>query len=169
MNAIVILGTGLIPLITGFLWYNNAFGFGKAWMAENGFTQEELQKNFNPLKVFGLAYVFGVLIAVSMMPMTIHQMGLSSMLQGVESIKDQSTEVGKAFSFLMDNYGHNFRTFKHGAFHGILYSIFLVLPILGINSLFERRTFKYIMIHTGYWMLTLALMGGVICQFFELK
>jgi len=31
--------------------------------------------------------------------------------------------------------------------------------------MFERRGFKYIAIHGGYWMLTLGLMGGIICQF----
>lgn len=169
MNIVVIFATGLIPLITGFLYYNNAFGFGKIWMAENGFTEEELQRDFKPLKVFGLAYVFGVLIATSLMPMTIHQMGLSSMLMGVEGVKDQTTEVGKAFAYLMENFGQNFRTFKHGALHGVIFSIFLALPMIGINALFERKSFRYIFLHTGYWIVTLALMGGVICQFIELK
>jgi hypothetical protein len=167
-NITLLLATGLVPLIVGFLYYNNAFGLGKIWMAENGFTEEDLQRDFKPLKVFGLSYVFGVLIAVSMMPMTIHQMGLTSMLMDVEGIKDQSTEVGKTFSFLMENYGQNFRTFKHGAFHGIIYSIFLVLPILGINALFERRSFRYIFLHTGFWLITLAIMGGLICQFYSI-
>jgi hypothetical protein len=169
MNPIVILGTGLVPLIVGFLWYNNSFGFGKAWMAEIGTNEEELQRNFSPLKVFGLAYVFGVFLATALMPMTIHQMGLTSMVMDVEGLKDTNSEVSKAFAYLMENYGQNFRTFKHGAFHGIIYSIFLVLPIIGINALFERRSWKYIFIHLGFWVITLALMGGLICQFLDLS
>jgi hypothetical protein len=43
-----------------------------------------------------------------------------------------------------------------------------VLPLIGINSLFERKSFKYIFIHTGYWIISLALMGGVLCQFLPL-
>ena len=65
----------------------------------------------------------------------------------------------------MDTYGGNFRTFKHGAFHGTLYSVFLVLPLIGINALFERKSWSYVWIHVGYWALTLALMGGVISAF----
>jgi hypothetical protein len=65
----------------------------------------------------------------------------------------------------LDKYGNNFRTFKHGAFHGILSALFFATPVLGINALFERKSFKYIFVHAGYWMLTLALMGGVICAY----
>ena len=81
MNFITLLLAGFIPLLTGFLWYNDAFGFGKIWMKENGFTDEFLKKDFNPLKVFGISYVFGVMLAFAMMPMVIHQMGLFSMSQ----------------------------------------------------------------------------------------
>jgi lysylphosphatidylglycerol synthetase-like protein (DUF2156 family) len=63
----------------------------------------------------------------------------------------------------------DFRTFKHGAFHGIIATIGLVLPIIGINALFERRGFKYIALHVGYWLVCLILMGGFICQFADLN
>ncbi|MFM2268881.1 MAG: hypothetical protein RL757_2322 [Bacteroidota bacterium] len=164
MNVITILLAGLIPLVVGFLWYNDAFGFGKSWMKENGFTDEFLKKDFNPLKVFGLCYVFGVMLAFAMMPMVNHQMGLFSMLQDTPDHQNTATEVGKAYAFLMDNYGSAFRTFKHGAFHGIIYGVFLALPFLGINGLFERKSWRYIFIHFGYWVITLALVGGVMCQ-----
>ncbi|MEM1124806.1 MAG: DUF1761 domain-containing protein, partial [Bacteroidota bacterium] len=32
-----------------------------------------------------------------------------------------------------------------------------------MNALFERRGWKYIWIHTGYWFITLALIGGLLC------
>jgi hypothetical protein len=31
--------------------------------------------------------------------------------------------------------------------------------------LFERRSWKYIFINAGYWILTLTLMGGIICAY----
>ena len=54
----------------GGLWYGPLFG--KAWMAEHGFTQEQLQQGFNPAKTYGLtallaaasSYVFGVFLAL---------------------------------------------------------------------------------------------------------
>lgn len=65
----------------------------------------------------------------------------------------------------MDKYGNNFRTFKHGAFHGTIGGFFFATPVLCINALFERKSFIYIAINAGYWIITLALMGGVICAF----
>ncbi|MFZ4543107.1 MAG: DUF1761 domain-containing protein [Saprospiraceae bacterium] len=165
MNFIIVFAAGLIPLLTGFLYYNNAFGFGKAWMAEIGLTEEDLMRDFNPLKLFGPAYILGVMIAFALMPIVIHQFGFFSMLNDVEGVNDVNTEVGKMYAFLMENYGQNFRTFKHGALHGTISAIFYVFPILAINALFERRSWKYIFIHLGFWVLTLALMGGVVCQF----
>ena len=35
----------------------------------------------------------------------------------------------------------------------------------GTNALFERKGFRYIAVNAGYWILTLMIMGGIICQF----
>jgi hypothetical protein len=43
--------------------------------------------------------------------------------------------------------------------------LFFALPVLGTNALFQHKGFKYIVINVGYWIITLALMGAVICQF----
>ena len=168
MNYLVIFGAGAIPLIVGTLWYSNKFGFGHAWLKQSGLTVEDTERNFNPLKIFGLTYLFGCMIAGALLQMTIHQTGLTSMLMGVSGVEDKTTEVGKAVDFLMTNYGQNFRTFKHGALHGTIYAVFLVLPVIGITALFERRSFKYIFLHFGFFAITLALMGGVVCQFMKL-
>ena len=69
----------------------------------------------------------------------------------------------------MDKYGNNFRSFGHGAIHGIIASVFFVLPVVAINALFERRSWKYIMLHWGFWAVSLLIMGGLICQFTQLK
>jgi hypothetical protein len=63
----------------------------------------------------------------------------------------------------MAKYGNEFRTFKHGAFHGLMYGLFFVLPVIGTNGLFERKSWKYIFINVGYWTVSLMLMGGIIC------
>ena len=59
--------------------------------------------------------------------------------------------------------GTEFQTFKHGAFHGALLGILLALPILGTNALFERKSLSYILINAGYWIATMAVMGGILC------
>ena len=68
-----------------------------------------------------------------------------------------------SYQAFMDDYGSSFRTFKHGALHGLLAGLFLVLPIVGTNGLFERKSWKYILINTGYWTVALIIMGAIIC------
>jgi len=39
----------------------------------------------------------------------------------------------------------------------------VALPIIGTNALFERKSAKYIFINAGYWIVTLGVMGAIIC------
>lgn len=152
----------LIPLIVGFLWYNQKT-FGNAWMRAIGADENKLKENFNAPLVFGLTYIFSFFIAFALAPIVIHQFGFFGMLQRVLMINDTS-----AITFFKEGfatYGNEFRTFKHGMLHGSMVGVFIALPIIGINALFERRGLKYIAINAGYWILCLCLMGGIICQF----
>ena len=42
--------------------------------------------------------------------------------------------------------------------------MFVVLPVLSIIAMFEKKSVKYVAINAGYWVVTLAIMGGIICQ-----
>lgn len=154
----------LVPLIVGFVWYHPKV-FGTTWMNINGFDEAKMKEGFNMPLVFGLTLVFGYLISFVLSGIVIHQMGFFSMLQ--MNFKDAA--VQDFFNQGNVAYGNDFRTFKHGALHGTITGFFLALPIIAINALFERRGFKYIAIHTGYWVLTLLLMGGILCQFVDLR
>lgn len=154
----------LVPLIVGFVWYHPKV-FGTTWMNINGFNEAKMKEGFNMPLVFGLTLVFGYLISFVLSGIVIHQMGFFSMLQN--HFKEDATL--KLFNDTLVAYGGDFRTFKHGALHGTITGVFLALPIIAINALFERRGFKYIAIHTGYWVLTLLLMGGILCQFVDLR
>jgi hypothetical protein len=157
---IATLLSALIPLVIGFIWYNPKV-FGTAWMKECGYTEEYLKENFNPIKIFGLCLLFSVLIAFMFQIVVIHQSAFSSLLADPSRL---TPELKQTLEAAAEGSKGLYRSFGHGAFHAILFCIFIVLPIIGINGLFERRSAKYIFIHLGYWMLTLALMGGVICQ-----
>jgi hypothetical protein len=65
---------------------------------------------------------------------------------------------------IMAKYGDAYRSFGHGALHGGIAGFFLALPVLAVNALFERKSFKYIGINAGYWMVSFMLTGGVVCQ-----
>lgn len=166
LNFVYAAVAALIPLLVGAIWYNPKIGFGNAWMKAAEMTEDKM-KGANMFLIFGLTYVLSLFVAIVLMPMTIHQMGVFSTLLDEPGFKemDPNADIVKYFNDFMANYGDRFRTFKHGAFHGTLAGIMFALPILGINAMFERKGFKYIAINVGYWVVSLALMGGVVCQF----
>lgn len=160
INFLIILATAIIPLLIGSIWYNPKV-LGNAWMLSAGLTEEKL-KDANMLKIFGFTLLFSVFIAFSLMPIVIHQAAVMSAFGGFDVL---GSDLESLYNEVMTAVGEDFRTFGHGALHGGMTGFLLAMPILGINALFERKGFKYIAIHTGYWMITLALMGGIICQF----
>ena len=163
-NFLVVIATGLIPLFVGFIWYNKNV-MGKVWMAESGFNPDTAKKP-NMLAVFGISLLFSTLLAMSLMPTVIHQMGLYSMLANNETaLQDPNSELSKTVAALMTQYGTEFRTFKHGALHGSLTALFFVLPVIGTSALYEQKSAKYVAVHVGYWAICLTLMGGIICAF----
>jgi hypothetical protein len=64
MPTVSLLAT-LVGTLAGFalgaLWYGPLFG--KAWLAENGFTAEHIEKDFNPLQTYGATFVLGLIAA----------------------------------------------------------------------------------------------------------
>ena len=155
INFYAILAAALSSFVVGFIWYNPKV-FGKVWMEAAGMTDEQI-KGGNMLKIFGVALIFAFLLATALPGIVIHQMGVYSLIGGDPSVALPSYEA------LMADYGDAFRTFKHGALHGVLTGVFIALPIIGTNALFERKNAKYILINSGYWIVTLGVMGAIIC------
>jgi hypothetical protein len=154
INFLAVLVAAVSALFVGFIWYNPKV-FGTAWMQAADMTEDKI-KSASMAKIFILAFIFAILLSMSIMPMVIHQMGAYSLAQG---------ELGvlPSYDAFMADYSNEFRTFKHGAFHGVLAGVFVALPILGTNALFERKSAKYIFINSGYWIVTLGVMGAIIC------
>lgn len=158
MNLPIILAAALIPLVMGFIWYNPNV-LGKAWMAAAGLDEEKVKGANMPL-IFGLSYVFAIMIGVVLNGITIHQAGVDSLFAHLQGAEDQAYLAN-----FKATYGHVHRSFGHGAVHGAFAGVFFAMPILTTNALFERKGFKYIAINAGYWIVSAVLMGGVICQF----
>jgi hypothetical protein len=155
LNPVALLIAAISALVVGFIWYNPKV-FGTVWMKESGMTEEKI-KGGNMAKILIMAFIFAFLLAMTMMQMTIHQTGALSLVGG-----DASKALPSYAAFMAD-YGDAFRTYKHGALHGVLAGFFVALPIIGTNALFERKSAKYIFINAGYWIVTLGIMGAIIC------
>ena len=156
INPIAIPVAAVAALFIGALWYNPKFGFGIAWMRASGMTEERM-KSGNIAIIFGLALLFAAMLSVLLMNFTNHQWGAFGMVGGDPTVAKPS------FDAFMADYGNAFRTFKHGALHGTMFGVLGALPIIGTIALFERKSAKYIFINAGYWIVTSAVMGSIIC------
>lgn len=155
------LVAALATMVIGFIWYNPKV-LGGAWMKAIGKTEEQMREGGNNFAVLMLlTLIFSFLAALSLNSIVIHQYGIFSLLADIPN-----SAGGKQTLMLNDqvvDFTHKFRTFKHGAFHGTLTGIFLALPIIGMSAVYEKRGAKYIFISAGYWIVSLAVMGGIIC------
>lgn len=162
-NFLIILAAALIPMIIGAIWYNPKV-LGKAWMQAAGLTEEKL-KNANMVIILTVSFIFMFFLAFVMQMLVIHQIHTMAVLYNQPDSGDPNSTSMQLMKQFMELYGNSYRTFKHGAFHGTFSGIMIALPIIGTNALFERKGFKYIAINAGYWIISMALMGGVICAF----
>jgi len=156
-NFYAVIVATLSSLVVGFIWYNPKV-FGTIWMKEIGMTEEQAQKG-NMLKIFGLTFVYSFMLAFMMSALVIHQFGALGMIGGPDMIETAKPSYA---AFLAD-YGTAFRTYKHGALHGFFAGLFIALPIIAINGLFEQKSWKYIAISAGYWTILMTVIGAIIC------
>jgi len=122
----------------GFIWYN-PLTFGSVWMQAIGMTEEKAKQGNMPL-IFGISFVVALLVAFYLY-LNVNIGGAPGMEHGTP----------------------DYQTFKHGAFHGLLLGILVALPVIFTNALYEQRNFKYMFINAGYWIVSMALMGGIVC------
>ncbi len=162
INFYIFFGTALIPLIVGSIWYNPKV-FGTAWMKSAGLTEEQASSG-NMALIFGLVYIFSIFLSAFFVTWSIHQMSVGGLFATQPGFVDGTDTAMIAFvENFHSAYGNLHRSFGHGAVHGGLAAVMGALPIISILALFERRGWKYIMIHFGYWFITFILLSGAVC------
>ena len=105
-------------------------------------------------------FLYAFLVAFLLPFLVIHQTGAEAMVGGPSKV----SEALPSFTAFMADYGTKFRTFGHGALHGFLIGLLFAFPLFGITALYEGKSFKYVMVSAGYWIISLMVMGGIICQ-----
>ena len=127
INYLAVIVSGILAMPIGALWYGPLFS--KSWMKEVGLTEEDLKKDFNPGKTYGLAvvgHIFMALIVAYLLSLT----GSATMMQGFQ------VGVSSWFGF-----------------------VFLTMFI---NGLFERRSFKLLIINSGYQLVNIIVFTIVL-------
>ncbi|HXH18185.1 MAG TPA: DUF1761 domain-containing protein, partial [Chitinophagales bacterium] len=138
---------------------------GTAWMKHAGMTEERI-KSGNMVLIFGLSFLFSVMLAMAMNTIAYHDVFVKGALYYITDhtmAPDPASEAGKWLEYYMTNLSASNRTLQHGAFHGFFIAgLLIALPVLATNALFERKSFKYVLVNGGYWMLALTIMGAIV-------
>ncbi|RYG46334.1 MAG: DUF1761 domain-containing protein [Chitinophagaceae bacterium] len=135
INWLAVLVAGISSFVVGGIWYSPGL-FGKAWMKDNGFTEETIKKG-NKGKIFGWTFVFSLLMAVNL------GMFLSD--------PPASCPVDCAPRANM----------QWGMMAGFLSGIW-TFSAIAIHSLFELKPWRLILINGFYSLVALTLMGAII-------
>ncbi len=122
-------------LVIGFIWYGLLFK--NTWMKASGLTLAKIKNGIHPAILYGLVLVLAFIMTK----------GLYHHIISIHAKFGSTTEY----------------PFWHGVSHGLSDSFFYGgISVLIINALFDQRNWKYILINMGYWIITFAVMGGLI-------
>ncbi|NJM26381.1 MAG: DUF1761 domain-containing protein [Bacteroidia bacterium] len=105
LNYWAIIVSTLSTFLIGGIWYSPAL-FGKAWMRENGFTEEFLKKG-NMVKIFGLALVLGFIASINLAMFLGPNMGV-----GMGAMYGFFTGFGWVATFVGTHYLFERKSFK---------------------------------------------------------
>ena len=96
MNYWVFPVAALVPLIIGSIWYNPKV-FGTAWLGVSGLTEEEAQSG-NMAVIFGLTFVFSLMLSTVLYTLVVHQAGMVSLMVNEEGYGVAGSDVMNFFA-----------------------------------------------------------------------
>lgn len=126
VNYLAIWMAGVVPMLVGAVWYGPLFG--KRWLGYMETTEEEIRKDFNPLKTYGVSFLLALVTAFLLAQLLVGMGGQQdiSSLQGSE---------GKAMA---------------GIHLGLMALIAFVLPVAHQSVAFEGRKAGLFWLSLGY-------------------
>ncbi len=146
-----------VPLVIGWIWYHPRSwitkwsGLELAHPSKIGLTRTAF------LFILSLGFVYGYINLV------VHQLGFYELF--FTDIMLGSEESKAIVQEFLSKYGDKHRHFGHGVLHGFINAFIFALPFIAVLAILEKRTFKYIGLHFGYWLLTSIIIGGLISEF----
>jgi hypothetical protein len=107
-------------------------------------------------------YFFAVLICFVLSTIVIHQFGPLGMIGGPQF----ATDAHPSYHAFMREYGNAFRTFKHGALHAFMTSLFFVFPLLLFTKRNHQLSWRPVIFDAIFWSLSLTVCGGIISAWY---
>ncbi|MDE2890590.1 MAG: DUF1761 domain-containing protein [Gemmatimonadota bacterium] len=138
VNYLAVLVAGVVPMIAGAVWYGPLFG--KRWLGYMETTEEEIRKDFNPLKTYGVSFLLALLTAFI----------LAQLLAGMGGPQEVSTLPGSGGRAMA------------GIHLGLMALIAFVLPVAHQSVAFEGRKAGLFWLSLGYNGVSLLGQGLVI-------
>lgn len=162
INPLIIPVAALVPVLLGVLWFHPALG-GRLWHSEGTTNKEPLVHTFSMVQLFTF-YLLSCLVAFALMSFVNHQLSILQLFSAEPDFSNLESPSRVAFEQIVALVGDKHLSFGHGAFHGLLGSIVLVIPILAHSSMRERRGFRIVLLYWLYWAVSMTLMGGILGQ-----
>lgn len=135
INWLAVLVAGISSFVIGGIWYSPGL-FGKAWMKDNNFTEEDVKKG-NKGMIFGWTLIFSLLMAANL--------GMFLLDPKASCPADCGQKVDLTW----------------GMTAGFLAGIWTFCAI-AIHSLFEKKPWRLIFINGFYSLVALTVMGAII-------
>lgn len=168
-NLLAIIVAALVPLIMGFIWYHPKL-FGTVWQREAGVSDDKM-KNANMILIFGVSLICSFLLAMYVNSIANHDTYVRGATWYIEK-KGTPEEIAEAKAWqdaytrmVVNKPAYTTSRWTHGFAHAfVVMGLFFIIPLFVTNGLFERKSWKYIFINAGYWVITIGLMGIIIAS-----
>jgi len=157
LNYLAFFLISFIPLIIGAYWYHPS-SFISKW-SKAGFSRPGKLGFFKIVVCFILSFtlIYGYINLI------IHQMGFYELF--FTDIMMGSKEAEQVVQEFLGKYGDKHRHLGHGVFHGVINAFVFALPFVGVQAMLEVRDIRYVVHHFSYWLVTSAVVGGLISEF----
>ncbi len=139
INYLAIAVAALVPNILGAIYYGPLFG--KQWLSSLNFVEDDM-KGRNEALIYGSA--LGLSFVVSFF--------LKFTIALVHKDVNSSGELIYA----------SFGTFPHGALHGAMIAVTMVIPVIISLGLFQKTKGANIFLNSIFWILCYTIMGGIL-------
>ena len=138
VNYLAVVIAGIVPMVVGAVWYGPLFG--KRWLGYMQTTEEEIRKDFNPLKTYGASFALALLTAFI----------LAQLIAGMGGTQNVSAIQGSGGDAMA------------GLHLGLMALIAFVLPVAYQSVAFEGRKAGLFWLSLGYNGVALIGQGLVI-------